>query len=95
MDFKCFHKIASLSAVYVRMVLWHAPSFPALCTSRGTPGAPAQFHAGRAPGQGHASARPQRVALPVLIQNRQRAARFRHVHVTREAWLHMNNEAFS
>lgn len=76
------------------MALWPAPSFPALCMSPGARGAPAQFHAGMAPGQGHGSARPQRAVLPVPTQSRERAARCHHVHVTREAWLHMN-EAFS
>lgn len=83
-----------LSAAYVRMAPWHAPSSPALCTSPGTLGAIAQFHAGMAPGQGHASARPRRAVLPVPTRSSQRAARCHRVHVTCEAWLHMNNEAF-
>lgn len=87
--------MTSLSAVRARMALWLAPSFPALCTSPGAPGAPAHFHVGMAPGQGHASARPQRAVLPVATRSRRRAARCHHVHVTCEACLHMNNEAQS
>ncbi|CAF98846.1 unnamed protein product [Tetraodon nigroviridis] len=41
-DFPCI-------LVYARTALWHAPSFPAPCTSPGAPGTPAQFHAGMAP----------------------------------------------
>lgn len=70
--------------MYVRVAHWCAQNLSALCTSPGTPGAPARLHVGVVPGQGNASAKPQRVVLPVLTQSRQKPARCHHVQVTYE-----------